>query len=336
MKKLKIILILLIAVFFITSPALAVYNALMFPKFMWRNGDNTGPAAGWLVYTYAAGTDTARATYKTPTGTANANPVVLDSDGLADIYLDSASTAYKIVLKDADGVTQWTLDNVEGAAISSIVASIAATVAAIGTGSTDSELIMIAATTNNFYTWDDDNSKWRVKSGGIFPTASMPSSATYTIETGTTVFDSTLNQWFYWTGAAWANITSFAAVTATGEITGLLDVITSAAAISLSAAQTRGNIIIMTAAGDVELPDVCDTATGANVLVFVRDVAETVSIAVIAPEDTIIYPGLALDADDELDSPGDAGDWVSLVCMEANKWYVVGSRGSWTDGGVAD
>ena len=206
MKKLKIILILLIAVFFITSPALAVYNALMFPKFMWRNADNTGPAAGWLVYTFAAGTTTAKASYSTPTGTANTNPVVLDSDGLADIYLDSASTAYKIVLKDADEETQWTLDDVEGAAISSIVSSIAATLAAIGTGSTDGELIMIAATTNNFYTWDDDNDKWRVKSGGIFPTASLPAAATYTIETGTTVFDTTVNRQKWWDGDSWEEI----------------------------------------------------------------------------------------------------------------------------------
>ena len=205
MKKLKIILILLIAIFFITSPALAVYNALMFPKFMWRNGDNTGPAVGWLVNCYIAGTNTRKTSYSTPTGTANANPVVLDSDGLADIYLDSASTAYKIVLTDADGVVQWTLDDVEGAAISAIVASITSTVASLltTTGSTDSELIMIAATTNNFYTWDDDNDKWRVKSGGIFPTASLPASATYTIETGTTAFDTTVNQLKYYDGTSW-------------------------------------------------------------------------------------------------------------------------------------
>lgn len=94
--------------------------------------------------------------------------------------------------------------------------------------------------------------------------------------------------------------------------------------------------IIMTAAGDAELPDSCDSATGHAVLVYVRDVSETVSIAVLAPEDTIIYKGLSLGADDELDSPGAAQDWVSLVCMEANNWYVVGNSGDWTDGGPAD
>ena len=208
MKNLKILLISLIALFFLTSPAFAVYNALMFPKFMWR--DSTGPAVGWKVYTYAAGGATPKATYSTPTGTANTNPVVLDSAGLADIYLDSATTAYKIVLKNASDVTQWTLDNVEGAAISSIVASVAATLAAIGTGTTDAELIMIAASPNNFYSWDGDNSKWRVKSGNIYTTAELVSviAATYTIETGTQIFDSTLGVFKYWNGTSWVIVKS--------------------------------------------------------------------------------------------------------------------------------
>jgi len=201
MKKLKIISIALIAFFVLSTNAFAAYNALMFPKFMWR--DSTGPASGWKVHTYTAGTTTNKTSYSTPTGTANTNPVVLDSDGLADIYLDGS---YKIVLKTAADVTKWTLDNVEGAAISSIVVALAATLGDIGTGATDGELIMIAATTNNFYTWDSDNSKWRVKSGGIFTTANLPASATYTIETGTTCFDTTREEMKWWDGSAWVAI----------------------------------------------------------------------------------------------------------------------------------
>lgn len=122
----------------------------------------------------------------------------------------------------------------------------------------------------------------------------------------------------------------------TGAITGAVGIVTAMTNIDLSAAQSYGYIIFMTGAGDVELADVCDTATGANATVFVRDTAETVSIAVNDPGDTIIFPGLALGADDELDSPGNAGDFVSLVCLETNKWYVIGYSGAWEDGGPAD
>lgn len=79
-------------------------------RFFDSNGD---PLAGGLVYTYVAGTTTPLATYSDQEITPNANPVVLDSNGEADIILAAAST-YKIVLKDSAGSTQWTVDNVAG------------------------------------------------------------------------------------------------------------------------------------------------------------------------------------------------------------------------------
>jgi hypothetical protein len=77
--------------------------------------DNNGnPLAGGLIYTYAAGTTTPAATYTTYTGgTANANPIVLDSAGRtpAQIWLTSGSS-YKFVLQTALGVTIKTDDNI--------------------------------------------------------------------------------------------------------------------------------------------------------------------------------------------------------------------------------
>lgn len=70
------------------------------------------PLTGGLLYTYAAGTSTPQATYTTRAGTvANANPVVLDANGEADVWTTPGVT-YKFELRDSAGVVQWTVDNV--------------------------------------------------------------------------------------------------------------------------------------------------------------------------------------------------------------------------------
>jgi hypothetical protein len=74
---------------------------------------DANPLDGGLLYTYEAGTTTPKATYTDSTGNvANANPVVLDSSGYANVWLDDGS--YKFVLKNSDDVTQWTIDNIVG------------------------------------------------------------------------------------------------------------------------------------------------------------------------------------------------------------------------------
>lgn len=79
----------------------------------WRAFDADGaPLAAGTLTTYEPGTSTPKATYTTSSGLiANANPVVLDANGEADIWL---SGNYKLVLKDGDGATQWTVDNYPG------------------------------------------------------------------------------------------------------------------------------------------------------------------------------------------------------------------------------
>jgi hypothetical protein len=72
------------------------------------------PLQGGLVYFYTTLTSSAKNTYSEYTGTtANTNPVELDSRGEADIYL-LGDAAYKMVVKDSDGVTIYTRDPVYG------------------------------------------------------------------------------------------------------------------------------------------------------------------------------------------------------------------------------
>ena len=84
----------------LVNPKFAVYDS---------NGD---PVSGGLIYTYECGTTTEKTTYTDYTeGTANANPVVLDSSGQAEIF---SSDCIKIVIKTSAGSTLNTIDNVQG------------------------------------------------------------------------------------------------------------------------------------------------------------------------------------------------------------------------------
>ncbi len=69
------------------------------------------PLAGGLMYTYKAGTTTPAKTYSDDSGTENTNPIVLDSDGQCDLYLDD-SVSYRIILKNSAGVTQFDKDRI--------------------------------------------------------------------------------------------------------------------------------------------------------------------------------------------------------------------------------
>jgi len=77
------------------------------------NGD---PIVGALLYTYAGGTDTAKATYTDYTGdTANTNPVVSDANGYVEVWLGTG--AYKFVLTNGVGATLFNPGTIEGTTI---------------------------------------------------------------------------------------------------------------------------------------------------------------------------------------------------------------------------
>jgi hypothetical protein len=86
-------------------------NPIFGPKarFFDSNGD---PLAGGKLYSYAAGTSTPLATYTTEAGSvANANPVILNANGEADVWT-TQGVNYKFELRNSANVVQWTVDNV--------------------------------------------------------------------------------------------------------------------------------------------------------------------------------------------------------------------------------
>lgn len=89
---------------------------------------NGNPLVGGKLYSYAAGTVTPLATYTNAGGaTPNANPIILDSRGEANVWLGSAS--YKLALYTATDVLVWTVDSIT-AADSLVLADLASTASA--------------------------------------------------------------------------------------------------------------------------------------------------------------------------------------------------------------
>ena len=75
-------------------------------------GSDGSPLVGGKIYTYAAGTTTPLATYTDAgAGTANTNPVILNSLGQANIWL-TPSSSYKFSVYTSADVLLYTVDNI--------------------------------------------------------------------------------------------------------------------------------------------------------------------------------------------------------------------------------
>ena len=86
------------------------------PNIQFFDNDGAPLALGSLTF-YLAGTttpaDTSNDSDLAP-GHENTNPVVLDAAGRSSTPIYLSAVGYKIVAKDADGVTLWTRDEIEG------------------------------------------------------------------------------------------------------------------------------------------------------------------------------------------------------------------------------
>jgi len=115
-----------------------------------------------------------------------------------------------------------------------------------------------------------------------------------------------------------------------------MNVITSAVQKTLTASEMN-SVIVMTAAGDVDIPaDQCDTATGKWITVKTTGTFLNSITSNDASDQFVLSDGTALTAGNELDLGGAAGNQATVMCLEANKWYVTGEIGTCVDGGAAD
>jgi len=78
---------------------------------------------GGKLYTYLAGTTTPHTTYQDKDGNiANTNPVVLDSRGEANVWLDT-TVLTKFILTDVNNVEIWSVDNIGAVITTGVVDS---------------------------------------------------------------------------------------------------------------------------------------------------------------------------------------------------------------------
>lgn len=97
-------------------------TAAVSPKYQFKDALGV-PLVGGTLDVYLAGTTNRTTTWQDKTQlSANTNPIVLDSRGECVLWVDPLLT-YKFVLKNVAGVTQWTVDNISGTAVSATLIS---------------------------------------------------------------------------------------------------------------------------------------------------------------------------------------------------------------------
>lgn len=98
---------------------MALYTLSPLPKFTaWNNSGLFVPSG--KLYTYLAGSTTPVTTYKTDSGTAHANPIIMDGAArppTGGLYLEPGKN-YKFELQDASGNVIWTQDGIAAVPLS--------------------------------------------------------------------------------------------------------------------------------------------------------------------------------------------------------------------------
>lgn len=144
---------------------------------------NNLPLVGGQLFTYQAGTTTPQTTYSNSTGTTNTNPVVMDSSGYCDVWLDP-TLVYKFVLQDSLSNVLWTEDNVGSSAGTGIATWNTNTNYQMGNIVQDSSgygLFYVSLINNNQGNALTTVSAWRVYAGNVRTVSTAQTSPTLLI-----------------------------------------------------------------------------------------------------------------------------------------------------------
>jgi hypothetical protein len=211
------------------------------------------PLAGGTLDVYLAGTTTRATTWQdSALSSANTNPVVLDSRGACVIWLNS-TTAYKLVLKNSAGVSQWTQDNIVGGGVSGAIELAAAAIEAARTESAASAAAALATQTaiNDIY--------YGARSSDP---ATKPSGAARAV--GDEYFNTSAGLLKRWNGAGWqasdistANLAAAGGVLLVGNATDKRDLAATGGAVLIGNKRAIASAATLTLAGWVESQTYC-------------------------------------------------------------------------------
>lgn len=131
-------------------------------------------------------------------------------------------------------------------------------------GGISNGVLIYETDTGNRYLADCDNSKWILVDFNKYATGSIPAAgATYSITTGTTIYDTTLTSWKIYNGSAWvlkfnSNDFSVSSGVVSKKLPTVVTVTEASSPYAITAAKMRGNTIFTitgaTAAVELDLP----------------------------------------------------------------------------------
>lgn len=157
--------------------------------------NNSGnPCAGCKLYTYVAGGTTPQNTFTTAAGSSpNANPVILNSAGRANVWT-TPGQSYRFDLYDPNGVLLWTVDNIPGGSLagtSNVTANYVFAGPTTGAAATPTFRPLVGADIPNL---SNITITGTFNASGV-STFTLPKSAGATAAaSGTIAYDTTLNQ----------------------------------------------------------------------------------------------------------------------------------------------
>ena len=127
------------------------------------------------------------------------------------------------------------------------------------------------------------------------------------------------------TGTISANILS-----ATGNISGTTEsTLDTDPTVSLTTADCRNKARYN---NDADVIDYTLPGAAAGLVVIFYDIAGgVITIDPVDGTDTIYLNGTSVGAGDEIDSPGDVGDFIALMAIDATRWITIGRSGTWVD-----